>query len=75
MGEQIKPALVQDRAEADEAIEPAGVRGPGRGNGTRQEHESAFVLHSYPFKETSVVVELLTRSHGRAADPAATSPP
>jgi DNA repair protein RecO (recombination protein O) len=29
--------------------------------------QSAFVLHSYPFKETSVVVELFTRGYGRIA--------
>ncbi|MDZ7595798.1 MAG: DNA repair protein RecO, partial [Thiobacillus sp.] len=26
-----------------------------------------FILHTYPFKETSVVAEVFTRSHGRAA--------
>lgn len=35
------------------------------GEAPRQDHEPAFVLHSYPFKETSVVVELLTRGYGR----------
>jgi DNA repair protein RecO (recombination protein O) len=35
------------------------------GDASRQDHQAAFVLHSYPFKETSVVVELLTRDHGR----------
>ena len=31
----------------------------------RQDAQPAFVLHSYPFKETSLVVELLTRDFGR----------
>lgn len=31
----------------------------------RQDSQPAFVLHSYPFKETSLVVELLTRDFGR----------
>lgn len=31
----------------------------------RIEHEPAFVLHSYPYKETSLIVEALTRGHGR----------
>jgi DNA repair protein RecO (recombination protein O) len=31
----------------------------------RQDGQPAFVLHSYPFKETSLVVELLTREFGR----------
>jgi DNA repair protein RecO (recombination protein O) len=29
--------------------------------------EPAFVLHGYPFRETSLVVELLTRGYGRVA--------
>jgi DNA repair protein RecO (recombination protein O) len=33
----------------------------------RQDLQPAFVLHSYPFKETSLVVELLTREFGRIA--------
>ena len=30
-------------------------------------NEPAFVLHSYPYKETSLVVDALTRHHGRVA--------
>jgi DNA repair protein RecO (recombination protein O) len=33
----------------------------------RQDAQPAFVLHSYPFKETSLVVELFTREFGRVA--------
>ena len=33
----------------------------------RINNEPGFVLHTYPFKETSVVAEVLTRSHGRVA--------
>lgn len=33
----------------------------------RVEHEAAFVLHTYPWRETSLVVEALTREHGRVA--------
>ena len=33
----------------------------------RQDAQPAFVLHSYPFKETSLVVELFTRDFGRIA--------
>jgi DNA repair protein RecO (recombination protein O) len=33
----------------------------------RVEHEPAFVLHSYPYKETSLIVEAFSRSHGRTA--------
>jgi DNA repair protein RecO (recombination protein O) len=31
----------------------------------RLENELAFVLHSYPFRETSMVVEIFSRQHGR----------
>jgi len=33
----------------------------------RIEHEPAFVLHSYPYKETSLVLEVFSRAHGRVA--------
>ena len=33
----------------------------------RQDAQPAFVLHSYPFRETSLVVELFTREFGRIA--------
>ncbi len=33
----------------------------------RAVNEPAFVLHSYPYKETSLIVELFTREHGRVA--------
>jgi DNA repair protein RecO (recombination protein O) len=35
--------------------------------GTRVTAQPAFVLHSYPYKETSLIVELLTRDFGRVA--------
>lgn len=31
----------------------------------RQEAQAGFVLHSYPFRETSLLVEAFTRHHGR----------
>jgi DNA repair protein RecO (recombination protein O) len=31
----------------------------------RIEHEAAFVLHAYPYAETSLLIEAFTRSHGR----------
>jgi DNA repair protein RecO (recombination protein O) len=33
----------------------------------QQDARPAFVLHSYPFRETSLVVEAFTRDHGRVA--------
>lgn len=33
----------------------------------RVNNEPGFILHTYPYKETSVVAEIFTRSHGRVA--------
>lgn len=33
----------------------------------RIDNESAYVLHGYPFKETSLIVEVMSRNHGRVA--------
>ena len=36
-------------------------------NSHRQDNQSVYVLHTYPFKETSLVVELFSREFGRVA--------
>ena len=36
-------------------------------NIARQDNQPVYVLHTYPFKETSLVVELFTREFGRVA--------
>jgi len=33
----------------------------------RQQDEPAFVLHSYPFRETSLILDVYSRQHGRLA--------
>src|SRR6266516_4718885 len=33
----------------------------------RRDDEPAFVLHTYPYRETSVIVEALTAAYGRVA--------
>src|SRR5256885_4782404 len=33
----------------------------------RVDHELGYVLHTYAYKETSLIVEAFTRSHGRVA--------
>ena len=42
-----------------------------RARATEKEHKVAqqpgFVLHSYPYKETSLIVDVFTREHGRVA--------
>lgn len=46
-----------------------GPSAPGTASAGRQRisHEPAFVLHTHPWKETSLVIDLLTRHHGRIA--------
>ena len=49
---------------------PATARRARRGSGgpsLRVEQQPAFVLHSYPWRETSLIVDLITRDHGRVA--------
>jgi DNA repair protein RecO (recombination protein O) len=45
-------------------VAPAARR---RGGDARVDHQPAFVLHTYPWRETSLIVEALTRDHGRVA--------
>src|SRR5258706_11210536 len=33
----------------------------------RADHELGYVLHTYPYKETSLIVEAFTRRHGRVS--------
>jgi DNA repair protein RecO (recombination protein O) len=33
----------------------------------RADHQPGYVLHTYPYKETSLIVEAFTRAHGRVA--------
>lgn len=42
------------------AVSAAGQRG-------RESDQPSYVLHTYPWKETSLVVDLFTRGHGRVA--------
>ena len=56
-------------ADADSpAAEPApkAARGASRTE-SRVLHQPGFVLHSYPYRETSLIVDVFTRSHGRIA--------
>jgi DNA repair protein RecO (recombination protein O) len=38
-----------------------------RGQHARHDDEPAFVLHTYPYRETSIIVEALTATRGRVA--------
>jgi len=50
----------------DSGRAPAAA-GRRRGSDARVEHQPAFVLHTYPWRETSLIVEALTRDYGRVA--------
>jgi len=55
-------------ADTDAAVPSAPRRiSPAGRAANRVRHEPAFVLHSIAWRETSLIVELLTRSHGRVA--------
>lgn len=45
----------------------AGSRRRARGTDTRVDQQPAFVLHSYAWRETSLIVDALTRDFGRVA--------
>ena len=38
-----------------------------RGSDSRVEHEPGYLLHSYPWRETSLIIEIFTRDFGRIA--------
>jgi DNA repair protein RecO (recombination protein O) len=56
---------------ADAAARPSGEPAPRRRAAPRSDNriaeQPAFVLHSYPYRETSLVIDVFTRDHGRLA--------
>jgi DNA repair protein RecO (recombination protein O) len=67
------PSRDDDTIEFEQEVRPAGApasspapskrRAPARD--TRVNGQPAFVLHSYPYKETSLIVDIFTRDFGR----------
>jgi DNA repair protein RecO (recombination protein O) len=49
------------------ALAPGRAEASSGGRPVRILSEPAFVLHSYPYKETSLILDALTRHHGRVA--------
>jgi len=47
--------------------EAGGRRGRRTGGNDRVDQQPGFVLHSYPWRETSLIIEAFTRDHGRMA--------
>ncbi|WP_186112680.1 DNA repair protein RecO [Burkholderia gladioli] len=58
-------------AEPAPAPAPAPARKPrrpsARASDFRVSEQPGFVLHSYPYRETSLIIDVLTRDHGRVA--------
>ena len=61
-------------AEADAAAGDPAYKAPARKSsrgGAASEYriaeQPAFVLHSYPYRETSLIIDVLSRDHGRLA--------
>jgi DNA repair protein RecO (recombination protein O) len=54
-------------ATAQDTPAPAPRRSRASGRDNRVTGQPAFVLHSYPYKETSLIIDLLTRDYGRVA--------
>lgn len=76
MGTNDAPASTEDAvtAGANDAPLPAppapprkARRATARTSEFRVAEQPAFVLHSYPYRETSLIVDVLTRDHGRLA--------
>lgn len=60
------PAQVLQQAPAPpQAAVPRRTRAPEKD--FRVANQPAFVLHSYPYKETSLIVDVFSRDHGRVA--------
>lgn len=54
---------------ASEGRSKSPLRRPARSTGSEYKitEQPAFVLHSYPHRETSLIIDVLTRDHGRLA--------
>ncbi|HWJ93867.1 MAG TPA: DNA repair protein RecO [Telluria sp.] len=63
------PTLAADQAATERADAPAPAARRSRPvqRDNRILGQPAFVLHSYPYKETSLIIDLFTRDHGRVA--------
>ncbi|GAB2865374.1 DNA repair protein RecO [Pseudoduganella ginsengisoli] len=68
-GSSVLPAAGPAAPPAVAAPVQKRARTPSRERtiGTRVAGQPAFVLHSYPYKETSLIVDMLTRDYGRVA--------
>jgi DNA repair protein RecO (recombination protein O) len=68
-GSAAEPLELQRRKtdQAERSVAPYGIRPRPPEKDTRVTGQPGFVLHSYPYKETSLIVELFSRDYGRVA--------
>lgn len=52
---------------SDRRADTPGTSRSRRASDSRIDQQPAFVLHTYPWRETSLIIDLLTRDHGRVA--------
>ncbi|MFP6558500.1 DNA repair protein RecO [Paraburkholderia sp. B3] len=63
-----RPAARSDDGEGESARRVSAPRAPrGVSSDFRVAEQPAFVLHSYPYRETSLIIDVLSRDHGRIA--------
>lgn len=76
MGTNDALTSTEDAVEAGSDAPPPAVppapprkarRATSRTSDFRVAEQPAFVLHSYPYRETSLIIDVLTRDHGRLA--------
>ncbi len=56
-----------EAGEAEKVGRPKSTRAKSADKDTRISGQPAFVLHSYPYKETSLIVDVFARDYGRVA--------
>ncbi|MET0963883.1 MAG: DNA repair protein RecO [Noviherbaspirillum sp.] len=65
------PSLLGQVQAAQQAPATPAAAAPRRARAPEKDfrvaNQPAFVLHSYPYKETSLIVDVFTRDHGRVA--------
>jgi DNA repair protein RecO (recombination protein O) len=59
--------LAQDGSEGEPRKAPARRTPRTSASDYRIAEQPAFVLHSYPYRETSLIIDVLSRDHGRLA--------
>ncbi len=62
-----KPRAAPSSASASDASNVTGAPKKPRASDFRVAEQPGFVLHSYPYRETSLIIDVFSRNHGRIA--------